>query len=76
MIDQSNVILSVRGLKKNFGKLEVLKGIDLDIYKGEVVAIIGPSGGGKSTFLRCLNMLETPTKGDILFEGNSLVDKK
>ena len=76
MIDQSNVILSVRGLKKNFGKLEVLKGIDLDIYKGEVVAIIGPSGGGKSTFLRCLNMLETPTEGDILFEGNSLVDKK
>ena len=76
MIDQSNVILKVRGLKKNFGKLEVLKGIDLDIYKGEVVAIIGPSGGGKSTFLRCLNMLETPTEGDILFEGNSLVDKK
>lgn len=76
VIDQSNVILKVRGLKKNFGKLEVLKGIDLDIYKGEVVAIIGPSGGGKSTFLRCLNMLETPTEGDILFEGNSLVDKK
>ncbi|MBO5481043.1 MAG: amino acid ABC transporter ATP-binding protein [Clostridia bacterium] len=65
-----NVILSVKNLYKKFGKLEVLKGIDIDIKKGDVVAVIGPSGCGKSTFLRCLNRLETPTAGEILFEGN------
>jgi arginine/lysine/histidine transport system ATP-binding protein len=62
-------------LKKNFGDLEVLKGISEKIYKGEVVTIIGPSGGGKSTFLRCLNMLEEPTDGTVYFEGEKLDPK-
>ena len=60
------------GLKKRFGTLEVLKGISEVIYKGEVVSIIGPSGGGKSTFLRCLNLLEIPTEGKVFFEGAEL----
>lgn len=59
-------------LKKNFDSLEVLKGINQTIYQGEVVSIIGPSGGGKSTFLRCLNLLETPTSGKVIFEGQEL----
>lgn len=59
-------------LKKNFGSLEVLKGINQTIYQGKVVSIIGPSGGGKSTFLRCLNLLETPTSGKVIFEGQEL----
>ena len=65
-------ILRTEGLKKNFGKLEVLKGIDIAVQSGEVVSIIGPSGGGKSTFLRCLNLLETPTAGDIYFKGEKV----
>ena len=65
----SEVLIQVRNLHKRFGKLEVLKGVNQDIEKGEVLAIIGPSGGGKSTFLRCLNMLETPDEGEIIFEG-------
>ncbi|MCF0110795.1 MAG: amino acid ABC transporter ATP-binding protein [Erysipelotrichaceae bacterium] len=67
-------MIEVVDLKKNFGDLEVLKGINEKIYKGEVVSIIGASGGGKSTFLRCLNMLEVPTGGHVYFEGNELVD--
>ncbi len=63
-------------LCKNFGKLEVLKGINTSIEKGEVVCIIGPSGSGKSTFLRCLNLLEEPTSGDITINGVSLIDHK
>ena len=67
-------------LKKSFdtpaGKLEVLKGVNEHIIKGEVVSIIGPSGGGKSTFLRCLNMLETPDSGHIYFEGVDITDEK
>ncbi|MBR0341886.1 MAG: amino acid ABC transporter ATP-binding protein [Oscillospiraceae bacterium] len=59
-------------LKKDFGDLKVLKGISEKIYKGEVVSIIGPSGGGKSTFLRCLNLLEVPTSGKVFFEGEEL----
>lgn len=59
-------------LKKSFGSLQVLKGINQTIYQGEVVSIIGPSGGGKSTFLRCLNLLETPTSGKVIFEGQEL----
>lgn len=59
-------------LRKNFGDLKVLKGINEKIYKGEVVTIIGPSGGGKSTFLRCLNMLEEPSGGKVIFEGDVL----
>lgn len=74
----SNVekILSVKGLLKSFGDNEVLRGIDIDIYKGDVVAVIGPSGCGKSTFLRCLNCMEDPTGGVIMFEGENLVDTK
>jgi polar amino acid transport system ATP-binding protein len=68
-------IIHVENLKKSFGDLEVLKGITEDIYEGEVVSIIGPSGGGKSTFLRCLNLLETPTSGEIYFKGTNITDK-
>lgn len=69
---KDNVILSVNNLHKSFGKLDVLKGVTTDIRKGDVVAIIGPSGCGKSTFLRCLNFLETPTAGEIRFEGQPI----
>ncbi|MBQ6487781.1 MAG: amino acid ABC transporter ATP-binding protein [Solobacterium sp.] len=62
-------------LRKDFGDLKVLKGISEKIIKGEVVSIIGPSGGGKSTFLRCLNLLEEPTGGQVIFEGNVLDSK-
>ena len=73
---ENNTIIQVKGLKKDFDKLPVLKGIDIDIYKGDVVCVIGASGSGKSTFLRCLNMLEVPTGGSILFEDVDLTDKK
>lgn len=66
-------MISVKNLTKSFGKLEVLKGISCEIEKGEKVVVIGPSGSGKSTFLRCLNFLETPTGGEIYFEGKSPV---
>lgn len=69
-------MIYVKDLKKAFGKHEVLKGIDENIKKGEVVVVIGPSGSGKSTFLRCLNLLEKPTGGEIIFEGNNIMDKK
>lgn len=69
-------LLQVRGLKKHFGHLEVLRGIDIDIHKGEVVAVIGPSGSGKSTFIRCLNRLEEPTAGEVIFEGQQINTKK
>ena len=72
----TDVILETRNLKKSFGKLEVLKGISTGIRRGEVVSIIGPSGGGKSTFLRCLNLLETPDSGQVLFKGQDITDKK
>ncbi len=64
-------MIDVQDLHKYFGKLEVLKGITAQIHAGECVCVIGPSGGGKSTFLRCINLLEVPTKGDILIEGVS-----
>ncbi|MBQ2984791.1 MAG: amino acid ABC transporter ATP-binding protein [Clostridia bacterium] len=64
-----DVVIRTEGLVKNFGKLQVLKGINEEIKKGEVVSVIGPSGSGKSTFLRCLNLLEQPTGGKIFFEG-------
>lgn len=67
-------MIKVKDLYKQFGNLEVLKGINETIKKGEVVVIIGPSGSGKSTFLRCLNLLETPTSGDILFEDKSILN--
>lgn len=66
-------MISVKGLRKNFGKHEVLKGIDIEIQPGEVVAIVGPSGCGKSTFLRCLNLLEKPSGGSILYHDVDLV---
>ena len=72
----TDVILETRNLKKSFGKLEVLKGISTEIRRGEVVSIIGPSGGGKSTFLRCLNLLEMPDGGQVLFKGQDITDKK
>ena len=67
--DLKTPIVSVKNLYKNFGKLGVLKGIDLNVCKGDVVAVIGPSGCGKSTLLRCLNLLEEPSAGEILFEN-------
>ena len=68
--------VSVKNLKKNFGKLEVLKDIDLEIQEGEVVVLLGPSGSGKSTFLRCLNRLEEITAGEVTVDGISVNDKK
>ncbi len=72
MIEVGDVLIETKDLRKSFGDLEVLKGINEVIRKGEVVAVIGASGGGKSTFLRCLNMLEEPTGGQVIFEGNIL----
>lgn len=72
MIEVGDVLIETKDLRKSFGDLEVLKGINEVIRKGEVVAVIGASGGGKSTFLRCLNMLEEPTGGQVIFEGNVL----
>ncbi|MBC2111955.1 amino acid ABC transporter ATP-binding protein [Listeria innocua] len=69
-------MINIKNLHKHFGKLEVLKGIDLEIASGEVVVVIGPSGSGKSTFLRCLNLLEQPTTGTILFENKDLMAKQ
>ncbi len=68
--------ISVRGLEKSFGDNDVLNGVDIDIYKGEVLVIIGPSGCGKSTFLRCLNRLETPTGGKIFLDGTEITSPK
>lgn len=75
MTDMTTPLIETKDLRKNFNDLEVLKGISEKIYKGEVVCIIGPSGGGKSTFLRCLNMLEEPTGGEVYFEGEKLDPK-
>ncbi len=69
-------MIIVEGLKKSFGALEVLRGIDTNIKKGEKVVIIGPSGSGKSTFLRCLNLLEKPTKGRIVFDEMDITAPK
>ena len=69
-------LIEVKGLEKHFKHVEVLKGIDIDINKGDVVAVIGPSGSGKSTFLRCLNLLEEPTGGHIIFEGTDITSKE
>ena len=73
---ERNELIKVTDLWKSFGDLTVLRGINVTFYEGETVAIIGASGGGKSTFLRCLNRLEEPDKGSILFEGTELLDKK
>ena len=69
-------MIEIKGLKKSFGKHDVLKGIDLTIQDKEVVVIIGPSGSGKSTILRCINYLEQPTAGEIIVDGISMSDAK
>ena len=69
-------IIEVKDLKKSFGTLQVLKGINTEVQRGEVVVVIGPSGSGKSTFLRCLNLLETPTAGSIYVDGAEITDPK
>ena len=71
----TDILLKVENLKKNFGDLQVLKGINQTVRAGEVVSVIGPSGSGKSTFLRCLNLLETPSEGKIWFEGQEITAK-
>ena len=73
---ENNAIISVKNLQKSFDKTPVLKGIDIDIFKGDVVCVIGASGSGKSTFLRCLNMLEVPTGGTIIFDDADLTNQK
>ena len=67
-------MIEIKDLKKSFGALKVLKGIDQTINDKEVLCVIGPSGGGKSTFLRCLNRLETPDSGQILLDGEEITD--
>ena len=77
MIDTTNKepLIKIRGLKKSFGDKEVLRDVNLDVYEGEVVTIIGTSGSGKSTFLRCINMLETPTSGSIYYKDQDLCSR-
>ena len=70
--EKSEVVVSIRGLKKSFGDNVVLRNIDLDVHRGEVVVVLGPSGSGKSTMLRCVNLLESPTAGQIMFEGTDI----
>ena len=75
-MENKDIMISIRDLKKSFEDLCVLDGIDIDIERGEVIAIIGPSGCGKSTFLRCINRLEEPTGGEIFVDGININDKK
>ncbi|MCI9543456.1 MAG: amino acid ABC transporter ATP-binding protein [Acutalibacter muris] len=75
-MEQRTELIKTVDLHKSFGKLQVLKGVSEAIHSGEVVSVIGPSGGGKSTFLRCLNLLETPEQGQIFFEGVEITGKK
>ncbi len=70
----SDIVVSIRQLNKSFGDNHVLRGINLEVQRGEVVCIIGPSGSGKSTLLRCVNLLETPTSGQVIFLGDDLTD--
>ena len=74
--NKDNVKIHVSHLKKNFGKLEVLRDVSTDVCEGEVVVVIGPSGSGKSTFLRCLNQLEEVTSGEVIVDGNNICDRK
>lgn len=76
MSTETNCLIKVENLKKSFGDIEVLKGINTEIDRGDVVVVIGPSGSGKSTFLRTLNLLEQPTDGRIIFEGVDITDPK
>lgn len=75
-MSENNKLLEIKNLHKSFGNLDVIKGVDLEIDKGDILVIVGPSGSGKSTVLRCMNLLETPTSGDIIFEGKSILDNK
>ena len=75
MNDNKPILFEIRDLKKQFGDLQVLKGINEEIRKGDVMVIIGPSGSGKSTLIRCLNLMETPTSGQIIFEGEDITQK-
>jgi len=72
-MEENNAIISVHDLKKSFGSLQVLKGISMDVHKGEVISVIGSSGSGKSTFLRCLNRLEKADSGSVLIQGNDIL---
>ncbi len=72
----SQTVFEIKGLRKSFGDHEVLKGIDMTVSKGEVISVIGSSGSGKSTLLRCLNLLEQPTGGEVIFEGQNILDSK
>ena len=74
--NNKEVLISVRDLKKSFDSVDVLKGIDIDINRGDVLCVIGASGSGKSTFLRCLNLLEKANSGSIIFGGENLMDEK
>ena len=69
-------MIKIENLHKRFGKLEVLNGIDINVEKGEIIAIIGPSGSGKSTFLRCINRLEEPSEGKIFIDGENILSKE
>ena len=73
---ENTKLIDVIDLRKSFGELEVLRGINVTINKGDIVCVIGPSGSGKSTFLRCLNCMEDPTSGHIIFDGTDIADMK
>ena len=75
VMSEDDVIVRIKDLHKSYGDLEVLRGIDIDVHRGEVVVVLGPSGSGKSTMLRCINLLEKPTSGQIIFEGADITAK-
>lgn len=75
VMSEDDVIVRIKDLHKSYGDLEVLRGIDIDVHRGEVVVVLGPSGSGKSTMLRCVNLLEKPTSGQIIFEGSDITAK-
>ena len=75
VMSEDDVIVRIKDLHKSYGDLEVLRGIDIDVHRGEVVVVLGPSGSGKSTMLRCVNLLEKPTSGQIIVEGADITAK-